>query len=202
MTKTLEQLKRQLKTHVLSFLASHQDMINNYGNYPYPNNFPEKDVRKFILTCQKLVKDPDVKIYCNNLIAIINKDYQSVLNYYMNTQKKKVVEMDPNMQIQKFLPAVGYSYEIEHKAAKMAQNGKFEHKIDIDENAKKKLDIQASFLNIIEALRHYGNALLSDEEIHNNLVDFYNEFIEKCDIFEFPNGYDEKTTNNSSLFIN
>ena len=33
---------------------------------------------------------------------------------------------------------------------------------------QKKLDIQASFLNIIEALRHYGNALLSDDEIHKN----------------------------------
>ena len=32
-------------------------MINNYDNYSYPNNFPEKDDRKFILSCQKLVKD-------------------------------------------------------------------------------------------------------------------------------------------------
>lgn len=194
MTKTLEQLKRQLKTHVLSFLASHQDMINNYGTYPYPNNFSEKDTKNFILTCQKLVKDPDVKIYCKNLISIVNKDYQSVLNYYMESQKKKVAEMDPNQQIKKFMPAVGYSYEIEQKAAKMAQNGKYEHKIDIDENAKKKVDVQASFLNIIEALRHYGNALLSHEEIHKALEDFYNEFAQNCEFFEFPSGYDEKTT--------
>ena len=55
----------------------------------------------------------------------------------MNTQNKKVVEMDLNLQIQKFIPALGYSYEIEHKAVKMTQNGNFEHKIDIDENAKK-----------------------------------------------------------------
>lgn len=106
MTKTLEQLNKQLKTHVLSFLASHQDMINTYGKYLYPNNFSEKDAKNFILTCKKLVKDPEVKIYCKNLISIINKDYQTVLNYYMNIQKKKKVEMDPNEQIEKFMPAV------------------------------------------------------------------------------------------------
>ena len=88
MTKTLDKLKRQLKTHVLSFLSSHQDMINSYGIYPYPNNFIEKDAKKFILTCEKLIKDPEVKIHCKNLIAIINKDYQTVLNYYLKIQKK------------------------------------------------------------------------------------------------------------------
>ena len=45
--------------------------------------------------------------------------------------------MDPNIQIKKFMPAFGYFYEIEHKEAKMSQNVKFEHKIDIDENTKK-----------------------------------------------------------------
>ena len=145
MTKILEQLKRKLKTHVLSFLASHQDMINTYGKYPYPNNFSEKDAKNFILTCKKLVKDPEVKIYCKNLISIINKDYRTVLNYYMNIQKKKKVEMDPNEQIEKFMPAVGYSYEIEHKSAKIARNGNYEHKIDINEYAKKKLMLKEIF---------------------------------------------------------
>ena len=46
-TKSLEQFKRQLKTHVLSLLASNQDMINNYGNYPLQNNFSEKDTKNF-----------------------------------------------------------------------------------------------------------------------------------------------------------
>ena len=46
-TKSLPQLKRQLKTHVLSFLASHQDMINTYGKYVYPNNFSAKDTKNF-----------------------------------------------------------------------------------------------------------------------------------------------------------
>ena len=89
MTKTLEQFKRQLKTHIFSFLASHQDMINSYGNYSYRNNFPEKDVRKFILVCQKLVKDPDVNIYYNILIAIINKDYQSLFKLLYQYSKQK-----------------------------------------------------------------------------------------------------------------
>ena len=194
MTKTLEQLKRQLKTHVLSFLASHQDMINNYGSYPYPNNFKEKDARNFILTCEKLVKDPDVKIHCQNLISIINQDYQKVLNYYMNAQKKKKAEMDPNEQIKKFMPAVGMSYELEQKAANLAQNGRFEHKIEINELAKKKLDSQASFLNIMESLRYYAAAYLSKEEIEKNIGDFYNDFIQNYDYFEYPSGYDQKTT--------
>ena len=194
MTKTLEQLKRQLKTHVLSFLASHQDMINNYGSYPYPNNFKEKDARNFILTCEKLVKDPDVKIHCQNLISIINQDYQKVLNYYMNAQKKKKAEMDPNEQIKKFMPAVGMSYELEQKAANLAQNGRFEHKIEINELAKKKLDTQASFLNIMESLRYYAAAYLSKEEIEKNIGDFYNDFIQNYDYFEYPSGYDQKTT--------
>lgn len=194
MTKTLEQLKRQLKTHVLSFLASHQDMINNYGSYPYPNNFKEKDARNFILTCEKLVKDPDVKIHCQNLISIINQDYQKVLNYYMNAQKKKKAEMDPNEQIKKFMPAVGMSYELEQKAASLAQNGRFEHKIEINELAKKKLESQGSFLNIMESLRHYAAAYLSKEDIEKNIGDFYNDFIQNYDYFEYPSGYDQRTT--------
>ena len=194
MTKTLEQLKRQLKTHVLSFLASHQDMINNYGSYPYPNNFKEKDARNFILTCEKLVKDPDVKIHCKNLISIINQDYQTVLNYYMNTQKIKKAEMDPNEQIKKFMPAVGMSYELEQKAASLAQKGRFEHKIEINELAKKKLDVQASFLNVMESLRHYAASYLSKEEIQKNIEDFYNDFIQNYDYFEYPDGYDQMTT--------
>lgn len=194
MTKTLEQLKRQLKTHVLSFLASHQDMINNYGSYPYPNNFKEKDARNFISTCEKLVKDPDVKIHCQNLISIINQDYQKVLNYYMNAQKKKKAEMDPNEQIKKFMPAVGMSYELEQKAASLAQNGRFEHKIEINELAKKKLESQGSFLNIMESLRHYAAAYLSKEDIEKNIGDFYNDFIQNYDYFEYPSGYDQRTT--------
>ena len=79
------------------------------------------------------------------------------------------------------------------KQAKMTQNGKFEHKIDIDENLKI-LDIQASFLIIIEVLRHYWNSILSDDEIHKNLVDFYNEFSQNCDIFQFPHRFDERAT--------
>ena len=102
MTKVLEQFKMQLKTHVLSFLTSNPDKINNYGIYLYPNNFSEKDAKNFIFACQKFVKEHKVKIYCNNLIDITNRDYQRVLNNYMNTQKKKVVGMDPNMRIQKF----------------------------------------------------------------------------------------------------
>ena len=42
MSKALEQFKSQLKIHVLSFLTSNQDMINNYGIYLYPNNFSQK----------------------------------------------------------------------------------------------------------------------------------------------------------------
>ena len=56
--------------------------------------------------------------------------------------------MDPNQQIKKFMPAVGMSYELEQKAANLAQTGKYEHKIDIDEKAKKKLEAQGSFLNV------------------------------------------------------
>ena len=36
------------------------------------------------------------------MTVITNKDYQRVLNNYMNTQNKKFVGMVPNMQIQKF----------------------------------------------------------------------------------------------------
>ena len=226
MTKTLDQLKRQLKTHVLSFLASHQDMINSYGIYPYPNNFTEKDAKKFILTCEKLVKDPEVKIHCKNLIAIINKDYQTVLNYYLKIQKKNKPEMDPKIQVKKFMPAIGISIENKEKANqqdvilnngekkiqykidtiikrnrenveytnKLAQEGKYEHKIDINEIAKKKMEIQGSFINILDCLRYYSSALLSDEELQKNLEDFYNEFKENDNIFEYPNGYSEKTT--------
>jgi len=194
MTKTLVQLKRQLKTHVLSFLASHQDMINNYGSYPYPNNFKEKDARNFILTCEKLVKDPDVKMYCKNLISIINKDYQTVIDYYMNSQKQKKPEMDPNQQIKRFMPAVGMSYELEQNAANMAQQGRYEHRIDIDEKAKKKLDAQASFLNVMDSLRHYSKALLTKADIEKATIDFYNDFIQNYGSFEYPIGYDETTT--------
>ena len=55
------------------------------------------------------------------------------------------------------------------------------------------MDAQGNFLNIIDSLRHYDKGLLSEEEIHKNLMDFYNDF-SNCDFFEFPNGYDEKST--------
>ena len=56
------------------------------------------------------------------------------------------------------------------------------------------MEIEGSFINILDCLRHYSSALLSDEELQKNLEDFYNEFKENDNIFEYPNGYSEKTT--------
>ena len=70
------------------------------------------------------------------MITIINKNYQSLFKLLYEYSKQKSYR-NGNMQIQKFKPAVGYFYKIEHKEAKMSQKGKFEHKIDIDENTKK-----------------------------------------------------------------
>ena len=136
-TKNLVQLKRQLKTHVLSFLASYQDMINSYGSFPYPNNFSEKDCKNFIKNCKNLVSDPDVKEYCDNLLSIINKDFQKVIDYYYRSQNKgKKPEMDPQAQLNHFMPAIGQADYNAQKAAKLAEEGKYKHVIDINENAK------------------------------------------------------------------
>lgn len=193
-TKSLEQLKRQLKTHVLSFLASHQDMINVYGSYPFPNNFKEKDVKAFINNCEKQIKDPEVKIYCNHLISILKKDYQTVLNYYKNMQKKNRPEMDPKTQISKYMPAIGYSYQNEEKATKLAREGKYTHTIDINELAKRKMLIQSSFMNCIDSLSHYSNGLILEDEIHKELEEFLQCFKENENFFEYPQGYNDKTT--------
>ena len=193
-TKTLEELKSQLKTGVLSFLESHQDMINKYGTYPYPNNFEKENALNFILTCEKLVKDPDVKIHCKNLIYIINQNYQTVIDYYMNIQKQKQVKMESNPQIKKLMGIVGMSYELEQKEANLAETGKYEHNVDIDKKAKKKLDSQGSFLNVMESLRYYAKAYLSKEDIEKAITDFYNDFVENYSYFEYPNGYDDRTT--------
>ena len=68
----------------------------------------------------------------------------------MDSQKKKYEEMKSNQQIKKFILAVGYSNKTGHKKEKMAQNGKFEHKIDIDEN-EKKVDVKKGFQIIIDS---------------------------------------------------
>ena len=46
-------------------------------------------------------------------------------------------------------------------------------------------------MNNIDSLRQYDKGLLSEEDIHKILVNFYNDFVDKYDFFEFPNGYDE-----------
>lgn len=190
-TKSLEQLKRQLKTHVLSFLSSHQDMVNNYGSYPYPNNFSEKETKDFIRTCQNIVKDPEVKIYCEHLINIIKKDYQKVIKYYQSIKKEKKPEMDPQTQINKFMPAIGESAHNEEKAAKMAREGKFVHNFDIDESAKKRALIQGNFINCLNTLKNYISGYLGDNEIYIELEEFYNDFKSNELFFQFPRGYEE-----------
>ena len=80
MTKSLEQLKRQLRTHVLSFLSSHEDMVSNYGSFPYPNNFSERDTKNFIKTCQNIVQDPEVKTYCEHLKILSIKTIKKLSN--------------------------------------------------------------------------------------------------------------------------
>ena len=195
-TKNLPQLKRQLKTHILSFLASHQDMINTYGKYVYPNNFSEKDTKNFIKTCQKLVTDQDVKIYCDLLICIINKEYQKVVNHFYNTQKnQRKPEMDPNTQIRKFMPALGQSYQNEEKAAKLAREGKYVHQVDINEEAKKRILIQGSFLNCIHSITNFINGLLGKEDLVQQLEEFYKDFQELSKYFQYPKGYNDKNIN-------
>ena len=112
----------------------------------------------------------------------------------MNVQKQKQVEMVPNQQIKKFMPTVGMSYELEQKAANLAEIGKYEHNIDIDEKAKKKLDSQGSFLNLIDSLRYYEKAYLSKADVVKAITDFYNDLIENYSYFEYPSGYDDRTS--------
>lgn len=169
-------------------------MIKLYGNYPYPHNFTERNAKSFIFTCEKTIKDPEVKIYCQHLIAIINKDYQKVLNFYKSTQKNNIPEMEPNEQIRKFMPAIGYSYQNEEKAAKLAQEGKYIYNIDINEKAKKQTMIKANFLNCLDSLSHFTNGLLSEDDIYKDLEDFYNDFKENYRFFEYPIGYNLKNT--------
>ena len=191
MTKNLNQLKRQLKTHVLSFLASHQDMINLYGSYPFPENLSEKECKNFITTCKNLVKDPEVKVYCDHLLLIIKKDYQKVLDfYYKNQQKGKRPEMDPQTQINKFMPAIGQADYNAQKAAKMAQEGNYKHTIDINEKAKKTFLIQNSFNRCLNSLKSYISGKLSEDYICSELKDFCNEFKANEDYFSFPPGLD------------
>ena len=190
-TKSLEQLKRQLKTHVLSFLSSHQDMVNNYGIYPYPNNFSEKDTKNFIRTCQSIVKDPEVKMYCEHLLDIIKKDYQKVIKYYQSLKKDKKPEMDPQTQINKFMPAIGESAYNQEKAAKMAREGKYVHNVDINEKAKKRALIQGHFINCLNTLNSYISGYLGEYEIHSELEEFFNEFKSNDLFFQFPRGYEE-----------
>lgn len=92
------------------------------------------------------------------------------------------------------MPAIGIPYEFEQKAVKFVKNVKYDHKIDIDEMEKRKMDVQSSYLNIIESLRHYSASLLTKQEIQKNIEEFYNDFLTSGNIFEYPNGYNEKTT--------
>lgn len=200
MTKNLIQLKRQLKTHVLSFLASHQDMVNLYGSFPFPENFGEKECKKFITTCKNLVKDQDVKVYCDHLLSIIKKDYQKVLDFYYKTQQKgKRPEMDPQTQINKFMPAIGQADYNAQRAAKMAQEGSYRHTIDINEKAKKTLLIQNSFNRCLNSLSSYISGLLSEDDICLELNEFYNEFRANENYFSFPPGFNDK---NITIMLN
>lgn len=191
LTKSLENLKRQLKTHILSFLLSHQDMVKSYGSYPFPNNFTENEIKNFILTCQNIVNDPEVKVYCALLLSIIKKDYQKVLKYFKNIKTDKKPEMDPQRQIDTLMPAIGESTSNQEKALKKAREGNFVHSVDINELAKKRALIQGNFIRCLNNLQLYLKEMLSEDFIDNELQNFYHDFKSNESFFQYPHGYDE-----------
>ena len=99
--------------------------------------------------------------------------------------------MDPQTQINKFMPAIGESAHNEEKASKMAREGKFVHKVKINEKKKKKALIQGNFINSLNTLKNYISGFLGEYDIHNELKEFYLDFKANDLFFQYPRGYEE-----------
>ena len=49
-------------------------------------------------------------------------------------------------------------------------------------------------MNVIDSLRYYEKAYLSKAGVVKAITDFYNDLIENYSYFEYPSGYDDRTS--------
>lgn len=111
-TKNEEDLKSQLEIQTKVFRNNHHYMINKEGKYPYPENFGKTKIEN-IINFWKQNSKKENKIYFDNIIKVLNKNYKLVYPEQINNSG----EIDPNI-ILEVVPKVMKDVNISRKKVK------------------------------------------------------------------------------------
>lgn len=157
-TKNEEDLKFQLQIQTKVFRNNHNYMLNKEGKYPFPDNLGKKEIENLAKYWKNNAK-PENKIYFDNIIKILNGNY----NLIFPEKKYTSNGIDPNVTLELF-PQVMKDVDKNRKKVKeeVSKSGSYNNNLKLDEKSpntaprnfgSKKIDIfEEEGMNFIQYL--------------------------------------------------
>lgn len=99
--KKVDDLKAQLKTHILGFKISKQSYEQKHGHFDFPDNPPISQIISIIEQWRTKTRDPEEKELCKEIIEIIRGTDSKPISYYQNqiSNGSNYAPMDPNLAL-------------------------------------------------------------------------------------------------------
>ena len=130
-SKNEEDLKFQLQIQTKVFRNNHNYMLNKEGKYPFPENLGKNDIENLAKYWKENAK-PENKIYFDNIIKIVNGNYNLVF-----PEKKYTSDgIDPNVTLELF-PQVMKDVDKNRKKVKedVSKSGTYNNNLKLDEKS-------------------------------------------------------------------